>query len=70
MCTYDGNAMQTIKYGIIWSQKVENLTSGTKQKTYLTKVVKEYALMMEMPCRPINMESFGHQIFILLQQFL
>ena len=26
-----------------------NLTEATKQKTYLTKVVKEYALIMEMP---------------------
>ena len=25
-----------------------NLTEDTKQQTYLTKVVKEYALMMEM----------------------
>ena len=41
-----------------------NLTGASKQKTYLTKVVKEYALMMEMPCRPLNMESFGHKIFI------
>ena len=33
-----------------------NLTEATKQKTHLTKTVKEYALMMEMPCRPLNME--------------
>ena len=47
-----------------------NLTEATKQKTYLTKAVKEYALMMEMLCRPLNMESFGHKMFILSQQFL
>ena len=35
-----------------------NLTSASKQKTDLTKVVKGYALMKEMPCRPLNMESF------------
>ena len=47
-----------------------NLPEATKQKTYLTKVVKEQALMMEMPSRPINMESFGHKMFISSQQFL
>ena len=25
--------------------------------------------MMEMPCRPLNIESFGYQMFILSQQF-
>ena len=43
---------------------------ATKQKPYLTKVVKECALMMEMPCRPLIMESFGHKTFILSQQSL
>ena len=33
----------------------------SKQKTYLTKVVKEYALMKEIPCRPLNMELFGEK---------
>ena len=37
-----------------------NLTGASKQKTYLTKVVKEYALMKEKPFRPVNMESFVH----------
>ena len=46
-----------------------NLTEATKQKTYLTKAVKEYELMMEMPCRPLNMESFGHKMFILSQPY-
>ena len=41
-----------------------NLAEATKQKTYLTTVVKEYARMMEMSRRPLNMESFGHKIFI------
>ena len=53
--------------GIIWSQMVHFVTTLLKplnKKTYLTKVVKEYALMKEMPCRPLNMESFGHKIFI------
>ena len=47
-----------------------NLTEASKQKTYLMNVVKEYALMMEMQCRPLNIESYGHKIFILLQLFL
>ena len=42
----------------------QNPTGVYKQKTYLTKVVKEYALMKEMPYRPLNMELFGHKIFI------
>ena len=58
----------TTKYGIIWSQIVYFVTSKlmplNKQKTYLTKVVKEYELIKEMLCRPLNMESFGHKIFI------
>ena len=39
-----------------------NLTVASKQKTYLTQVVKEYALMKEMSCRPLNRESFGHNL--------
>ena len=31
------------------------------QKDPLTKVVKKYALMLEMSWRPLNMESFGHK---------
>ena len=57
--------METTKYGIIWSQNVHfvtNLLKPLNKKTYITIVVKEYALMMEMPCRPINMESFGHEM--------
>ena len=30
---------------------------NSNQRTFLTKVVNEYALMMEIPCRPLNMES-------------
>ena len=33
-------------------------------KTSLTKFVGEYALIKEMSERPINMESFGHKLFI------
>ena len=46
------------------------LIEATKPKTYLTKVVKEYALMMEIVCAPLNMESFGNKMLILSQQFL
>ena len=41
-----------------------NLKGVSRQKTYLTKVVKGYALMMEIPCRPLNMESVGEKMFI------
>ena len=34
-----------------------NLTEATEQKSYLTNVVTEYALMMEMPCRPESSET-------------
>ena len=44
-------------YLVIKCSFSHNLTEATKQQTYLTKVVNEYALMMEMPCRPLNMES-------------
>ena len=47
-----------------------NFTGASNQKTSLTKVVKEYALMMEMLCKPLNMESFSHKILISSQQFL
>ena len=40
---------------------------ATKQKTYLTKVVKEYSLIQEMSCKPLNMESFSHKMLILSQ---
>ena len=33
-----------------------NLTVSSKQKTFLTKVVKEYAFMKEMSHRTLNME--------------
>ena len=50
--------METIIYGSILSQNVHLVpTKATKQKINLTKAVKEYAIMMEMPCRPLNMES-------------
>ena len=41
-----------------------NLTEASKQKNYLMNVVKEYVLMTEMSCRPLNIESFGHKMFI------
>ena len=47
-----------------------NLTEATKQKPYLSKAVKEYALMMEMLCITLNMELFRHKLFISSQQFL
>ena len=43
------------------------ISSQLEQNTYLTKVVNEYALMKEMPHRPLNMESFCHKMFILSQ---
>ena len=42
----------------------------SKQETYLTKVVKEYGLIKEIPCRPPNMESIGDKMFILSEQLL
>ena len=42
-----------------------NFTGTSNQKTYLTKVVKEYTLIKQMSCRPPNMESIGHKMFIL-----
>ena len=51
------------KYAVISSQNVRHKFTGTSnQKTTLTKVVKEYALINERPCRPLNMQSFGHII--------
>ena len=46
-----------------------NLTEATKQKTDWTKAVNEHALMMEIRCRPINMESFSHKMFISSQPY-
>ena len=54
--------MLVCKYALI-------CTTFTKQKTYLTKVVKESALIKEMSFRPVNMESFGHKMFILSQSY-
>ena len=47
ICTYKGIVMDTTKSGIIWSQNVYFVTTllVPKQNTYLTKVVKEYALI-------------------------
>ena len=36
----------------------------SKQRTSLTKVVKEYAIMKERSWIPVNRESFGHKVFI------
>ena len=41
-----------------------NITGASNQKTVLTKVVKEYALIQEMSWRPLTMDSFGHKMFI------
>ena len=60
---------------LIWNHLVtkcsfcHNLTETTKQKTDLTKVVKEYPLIKQMLWRPINMESIGHKMFILSQPY-
>ena len=57
ICTYDDNVDH-----LIWNHLVtkcsfrHNLNEATKQKTGLTLVVEEYALMMEMPYRPVNLE--------------
>ena len=63
--------METKKYGFIWSQTVHFVTTLLKPqtKTSLTKVVKEYALIQEMSWRPLNMESFGHKMFISSQPY-
>ena len=47
-----------------------NFTGATNKKTYLTKVVKEYALIKEMSWRPAYMESYGHKMFISSQPYL
>ena len=47
-----------------------NLTDGSKQKYCLTKVIEEYALMKEMPCKSLYMEYFGQNMFILSQEIL
>ena len=39
------------------------------KKTYLTKGVKEYALIQEMTWRPLNMEPFRHKMFISSQPY-
>ena len=46
-----------------------NFTGASNQKTSLTKVVKKYALIKEMSWKPLNMEAFGHKMFILLQSY-
>ena len=45
----------------------QNLRGVSNQKTYLTKVIKEYAHMMEIPCRPLNIVSIDDNKFILSQ---
>ena len=60
------------KYAVISSQNfhfVITLQVTSDQKTSLMKVVKEYALIKEMSYRPLNMELFCHQIFILSQPY-
>jgi len=59
--------METTKYAVISSQNVHFVTTllvPIIKKNSLTKVVKEYALIKEKSCRPINMESIGHKTFI------
>ena len=34
-----------------------NLNGASKQNTYLTKVAKDYTIMKEMPCRPLNIAT-------------
>ena len=64
--------METTNYGIIWSQNVHLVTTllvTLMKPNLLTKVVKEYALIQKMSWRPLNMESFGHKIFISSQPY-
>ena len=46
-----------------------NFTGASNQKTFLTKVVKEYTLIKVMSWRPLNMELFGHKMFISSQLY-
>ena len=50
MITKKGKAFKTTKYAVIWSENFHchNFTGNSNQKTSLTKVVKEYALILEM----------------------
>ena len=41
-----------------------NLTGASNQKTSLTKVVENYALIKERSQRPLNIKSFGQKMFI------
>ena len=39
-----------------------NFIDNSNQKNSVTKVVKEYVLIQEMSWRPLNMESFRHNL--------
>ena len=50
-------------------QSFGHFTDAANQKTSLPTVVKEYALIQEMSCRPLSIESIGHKMFILSQPY-
>ena len=61
--------MQVCKYASMQVCKYAQPYLRPKQQTYLKKVVKEYALIQEMSWRPLNIESFGHKMFISSQPY-
>ena len=73
--------MQVCKYAqpylshLIWNHLVtkssfrHNLNEAPKEKTDLKIFVEEYAHMMEMLCRPLNMESVGHKMPISSERY-
>ena len=42
----------------------QSFTGAFYQKTSLTTVVKEYALIKKISCRLLNLESIGHNLLI------
>ena len=58
ICTYEGNAMQTTKYGIIWSEKVHFVTTLTVP---LTKTGVLYPRVPDFLCRGITLAVFQLQ---------
>ena len=67
VCKYA--SMQVCKYAHIYKyasmQVCITLLNPLNKKNYLTKVVKEYALIQEMSWRSLNMEAFDLKMFIL-----
>ena len=70
--TFIGNVIQTIKYGIIWSQNAHFFTTllvPPNKENYLTKTIKEYFFIKEMSFRATYIDTFGHKMFILSQLY-